>query len=119
MDVWFVETFVNSNKSLEIIDFLEKLKKHSKFSVRLSSDCGQNDYSFSLSGSNVAIDLVTKPYFDMIGQKNKDAENEKKKLRDNKLMFELEVSERSIKPLNAITLYPEFIYIKPEENAYW
>ncbi len=118
-DIWFVETFVNSNKSLEIIDLLEKLKKHSKFSVRLSSDCGQKDYSFSLSGSTVAIDFVTKPYFDMIGQNNKEAENEKKKLLEDKLKFELEISERLIKPFDAITLYSEYIYIKPEENAYW
>lgn len=118
-DIWFVETFVSSNKSLKIIDLLEKLKKHSKFSVRLSSDCGQKDYSFGLSGSTAAIDFVTKLYFDMVGKKNMEAEIEKKKLLDEKLRFEFEMSERLNKPIEAVTLYPEYIYIKPEEKAYW
>ncbi len=118
-DTWFIETFVCSNKSLKIIDLLEKLKKHNKFSVRLSSDCGKTDYSFSLSGSTAAINFVTKPYYDNIAQSNKDAESEKKRLHIEKLQFDKKMSDSLIVPVEAITLYPEYIYIKPVKDGIW
>lgn len=60
-DVWFIEWDYSGN-DLEIIELLEKLKKHSYVNVRIKSDCGKNDLKFTLSGSSVAIDFVTKKW---------------------------------------------------------
>lgn len=81
-DTWFLqENIRNSQPSLYMIELLEKLKAHNKVYVRLSSDCGQNDFMFPLLGSSVAINYVASDYIKKQKQilLSKQNEEEKKK----------------------------------------
>lgn len=62
-DVWFLGEDNYNSPTLSQYEFLQKVKKYSVLSIRLSSDCGQSDYRFSLSGSSAAIDFVSENYF--------------------------------------------------------
>lgn len=52
--------FIGSFYELSLVDFIDKLKKHSTLYLRFTSSCGQDDFKFRLSGSSNAIDFVAK-----------------------------------------------------------
>lgn len=106
-DVWFLQKdYKNEQSSLSIPTLLEKLKIHNKFYVRLSGDCGQNDYEFSLLGSSVAIDYVTSDYFD------KQKKNDEKKQR----IIEMISSGNSYK---TIAYYNASILYEPKSSSFY
>ena len=60
----FFDEFNNPDENatkLEKIDIISKLTKANKVSIRVSDDYGQNDLTFSLSGSTRAINFVIPP----------------------------------------------------------
>lgn len=58
--ILFFKEFNNPNSDLKLsaYEFIDKLRKASKVSVRISNDYGKNNMSFSLSGSTNAINHV-------------------------------------------------------------
>ena len=68
---WHIESLKNIDK----IELLKKLKEHSSVSVRIRSNCGSSDYSFSLKGSTKALNFVLGK--DFIEDYIKEKQNEK------------------------------------------
>jgi len=101
-DAWFLE----DGYSTSIVELLTKLKSHNKFYVRLSSDCEQNDYEFSLLGSVEAINFVVGNY---IAKEMLVKEENKRKV---KLI-------NSGKPFKAKTKYNASVFYAPETSAFY
>ena len=59
-DVWFIDDqlYSRDEKNLNLAFLLNKIKSRSKMYVRLTSDCDQLDFEFSLNGSTGAINFV-------------------------------------------------------------
>ena len=53
-DAWFVRSMENISTN----QLLEKFTKHNSVAVRLGSNCGRNDFKFSLRGSTKALNNV-------------------------------------------------------------
>ena len=94
----FFKEFSSPKSSDRIIyyEFLEKLKKASKVSVRISDKYGSNDLSFSLRGSTKAINYVISQEF--LNEKIKLIQ----RLKENKKILaakqkELEIVEEELK----------------------
>ena len=80
-DVWFI------TPDFELINLM---KSNSIMHVRLISDCGQNDFKFSLSGSSKAINFVFKKIIPIL------------KIKDKKDKLELKASLTKKDSLNKI-----------------
>jgi hypothetical protein len=59
---WFLNKNIYDSSSLTNLELIENLKLHNKIYVRLSSDCNQSDYEFSLVGSSVALNYIITEY---------------------------------------------------------
>lgn len=57
-DTWFISDDIDN--SITIIELFDKFMSHSFIDARLSSDCGETNYKFTLSGSTSAINFVVK-----------------------------------------------------------
>lgn len=66
---------LDSENQINIYDFIEKLKSGNKIDVRIKNEYGKNDLSFSLTGSQKAIDYVISQEY-----KNKVTENENEEI---------------------------------------
>lgn len=58
----FFETFESTNSieysNLQLLEMLQLLQSGSRLSIRVSNDCYQRDFTFTLSGSTAAINYV-------------------------------------------------------------
>ncbi len=64
-EAWFIESLKTINET----ELLEKFTKFSSVSVRMKSNCNSKDYKFTLSGSSKAIKFVVgNNYFDLYNQ---------------------------------------------------
>lgn len=85
-DIWFI-----GSGDIHRTNLLEKLKTHSSMKIRLSSDCGQSDFVFSLLGSSAAINFVRKEYLVVAEQDRLKRVSEREEL---KIKVEKEQAER-------------------------
>jgi hypothetical protein len=110
-DVWFISEGNYSKPTLTIKELIEGMKKNTYMKLRLSSDCGQVDYKFSLSGSSSALDFVTKDYFKL------NEENTKvKKEFDDKVSKSLEYISSGMK-VYAITEHDCSVFREPNSSS--
>lgn len=81
----FLNVFADPDNydKLSKIEFIDKLRKASKVTVRISDRYGENTLSFSLSGSSKAINFVIPNLSDLIAVK--DAEKIKEAEKQNKI----------------------------------
>ncbi|MFC4268757.1 hypothetical protein [Polaribacter marinivivus] len=96
----FFDTFNDPNSSFKIskYEFLEKLKKASKLSIRTSDKYGSNDIVFSLTGSTKAINFIIpeKEINDKITliENLRIKETEKEKLINEKVAKIVEIAKK-------------------------
>lgn len=67
-DTWYISW----NKFEELKELLNNIKSHKIMHVRLSSDCGKNDFDFLLSGSSVPVNDVTTDYVNYLEELEKE-----------------------------------------------
>ncbi|MBL7811570.1 MAG: hypothetical protein JNL57_05055 [Bacteroidetes bacterium] len=66
-NVWFFDFSSEMNQSgqqLSMFKLLKKMQIMSTIQIRLESECGQSDYSFSLAGSTTAINFVASEWME-------------------------------------------------------
>jgi hypothetical protein len=90
-DTWFISFYSWHEYKINEIELLERFMKYSSFDVRISSDCGQSDYKFSLSGSTNAIKYVAKEWL----EKKKEEQLKEKEIQEKNLK-EQEIREQAI-----------------------
>jgi hypothetical protein len=82
-DTWFIQWYT----SKVVLELFNNIKAHAKMYVRLTSDCSQDDFIFSLSGSTVAVNYVTADYVNSLKRIEQENEQENaifKQLQENK-----------------------------------
>lgn len=57
-DAWFLSKANFADNTISKSELLKKLMSYYKMHVRISSDCGERDFEFSLNGSSQAINYV-------------------------------------------------------------
>ena len=110
-DIWFLQSS-SEISSISLIELLDKIKAHNHMFIRLSSDCGQTDYKFSLSGSTTAINFVTAKY---IKEQQAKAKLWAEKQKRKEELISLVAKGGYFK---AKTLYKGSLYYEPRLSSY-
>ncbi len=104
-EIWYLK-----ENSITIPNFIEKLILNNKMSIRVSSDCQVEDFSFSLKGSSKAIKFVLpNDYF--MKQKQKE-----RKDRYNEQILQADELFKLGKLDKALALYNDIIKHYPNEE---